>query len=192
MFEPILSIVAILVILSLARLGVLFGVFYELTSTVLLFFAMMVSLRYWYEATRWIESLMPGAGSYGALGAFWALFLVGCLPLILVFNQIGEGSIPRYPKVLDATLGSIFGLVSGTILICCIMMSLSIVAPKVWEPYNRRAFVLNLKFDEFPIRVYRHIEERWLGISKGDPGRTRLPTLEKAQADDFQKYWQPE
>ena len=188
MLEPILSVVAILVILSLARLGMLFGVFYELTSTVLLFFAMMVTLRYWYEATRWIESFMPGAGSYGALGAFWALFLIGCLPLILVFNQVAEGSLPRYPKGLDATLGSIFGFASATILICCVLMSLSVVVPKIWEPYNRKALVL--PFDELPIKVYRHIEERWLGIPKDDAGHTRLPTLEKVDADDFKKYWQ--
>ena len=48
MIPLILSLGAIVLILSLAWGGAAaFGVFYELTSTVLLFFAMMVTLRYW-------------------------------------------------------------------------------------------------------------------------------------------------
>ena len=187
MVEIILSVVAILLILSLARLGVVFGVFYELTSMLLLFLAMMVALRYWYEATQWVESWMPGMGSYGALGAYWALFLLGCLPLILVLNRVTHESTPRYPKVVDATLGFCFGLISATILVCCVATSLSVVGPKVWAPYNRD--VLVLPFDRFPIAVYERIEEGWLGIPKTDPGHTRFPTFENADADDFQKYW---
>jgi uncharacterized membrane protein required for colicin V production len=186
--EFILSIVVIVLILSLAWGGVLFGVFYELTSSLLLFFAMMVSLRYWYEATRWIESVMPGAGSYGALGTYWALFLVGCVPLILVLKRVTHQAVPRYPKIIDRILGFIFGFISATILVCCVMTSLSVVVPTIWEPYNRNA--LTLPFDRFPIGVYEEIENHWLGIPKSDPGHTRFPTFEKADADDFQKYWQ--
>jgi hypothetical protein len=186
--EVILSILAIVLILSLAWGGVLFGVFYELTSSLLLFFAMMVSLRYWYEAAHWVESVMPGAGSYGALGTYWALFLLGCVPLILVLKRVTYQSVPRYPKVIDTTLGFVFGFISATILVCCVMTSLSIVVPTIWAPYNREA--LTLPFDRFPMAVYGYVEEHGLGISKSDPGHTRFPTLEKADADDFQKYWQ--
>jgi len=87
-----------------------FGVFYELTSSVLLFFAMMVTLRYWYEATRWVESVMPGAGAYGAFGAYWVVFLAGCLPLILVLNRVTQEAVPRYPKIIDTALGLFSGL----------------------------------------------------------------------------------
>jgi uncharacterized membrane protein required for colicin V production len=186
--EFILSIVVIVLILALAWGGVLFGVFYELTSSLLLFFAMMVSLRYWYELARWIETMMPGAGSYGALGAYWALFLLGCVPLILVLKRVTYQAVPRYPKVIDTTLGFVFGFISATILVCCVMTSLSVVVPTIWEPYNRNA--LTLPFDRFPIAVYEQIEDHWLGISKTDPGHTRFPTFEKTDADNFQKYWQ--
>ena len=187
MLEVSLSIAAVLLILSSARFGIFFGVFYELTSTLLLFFAMMVTVRYWYEATLWIESVMPGAGAYGAFGAYWALFLVGCLPLILALNRITQRAIPRYPKIVDTVLGIVFGAIAATILVCCIFTSLSVVGPKVWEPYNRDA--LTVPFDRFPLTAYQRIEEGWLGIPKGNPGHTRLPTFEKADADDFQKYW---
>jgi uncharacterized membrane protein required for colicin V production len=188
MFEFILSIAAILVILSLARLGTLFGVFYELTSALLLFVAMMITLRYWYELTGWIESVLPGAGAYGAFGAYWTMFLIGCLPLILVLNRVTQQSVPRYPKIIDKTLGVVFGFIAATILICCVFTSLSVVMPKIWEPYNREALT-PIHFDELPIEAYQYIETQWLGISQTDPGHTRFPTFEKADADDFKKYW---
>ena len=187
MVEVTLSVAAIVLILTLAWGGVIFGVFYELTSSLLLFFAMMVTMRYWYEAARWIESVMPGAGAYGAFGAYWAVFLVGCLPLILVLNRVTQQAVPRYPRVVDSAMGLVFGFVSATILVCCVMTSLSVIGPKVWEPYNREA--LTLPFDQFPIVAYERIEEQWLGIPRNDPGHTRFPTFEKADADNFQKYW---
>ncbi|HXI83457.1 MAG TPA: CvpA family protein [Verrucomicrobiae bacterium] len=184
----ILSIGAMALILTLAWGGaVVFGVFYELTSAVLLFFAMMVTLRYWYEATRWVESVMPGAGAYGAFGAYWAVFLVGCLPLILVLNRLTQDAVPRYPKILDWVLGFVFGFIAATILVCCVMTSLSVVVPKIWEPYNRDA--LTVPFDRYPIAVYRYIEDA-VGVKANDPGHTRFPTFEKKDGDDFQKYWQ--
>jgi uncharacterized membrane protein required for colicin V production len=188
MVEVILSLAAIVLILILAWGGAaVFGLFYELTSSLLLFFAMMVTLRYWYEATRWVESIMPGAGAYGAFGAYWAVFLAGCLPLILVLNRVTQQAVPRYPRILDAVLGFVLGLIASTIVVCCVMTSLSVFIPKIWEPYNH--FALTLPFDQYPINVYEHIEEQWLGIPKNDPGHTRFPTFKKEDADSFQKYW---
>ena len=183
----ILSLAGIVLILTLAWGGAaVFGVFYELTSAVLLFFAMMVTLRYWYEAARWVESVMPGAGVYGAFGAYWAVFLAGCLPLILVLNHVTQEAVPRYPKVIDWVLGFVFGLIAATILVCCVMTSLSVIVPKIWEPYNHDA--LTVPFDRYPIAVYRGIEDV-VGVKTNDPGRTRFPTFEKKDADNFQDYW---
>jgi uncharacterized membrane protein required for colicin V production len=184
----ILSLGAIVLILTLAWGGAaVFGVFYELTSSVLLFFAMMVTLRYWYEATRWVESVMPGAGAYGAFGAYWAVFLAGCLPLILVLNRVTQEAVPRYPKLIDWALGFVFGFIGATILVCCVMTSLSVIVPTIWEPYNRDA--LTVPFDRYPIAIYQQIEDV-VGVKTNDPGRTRFPTFEKKDADDLQKYWQ--
>jgi uncharacterized membrane protein required for colicin V production len=183
----ILSLAAIALILALAWGGAaVFGVFYELTSTVLLFFAMMVTLRYWYEATRWVESVMPGAGAYGAFGAYWAVFLAGCLPLIFVLNRVTQDAVPRYPKIIDSVLGFIFGFIAAAILVCSVMTSLSVIAPKIWEPYNHNA--LTMPFDQYPIVVYQRIEHA-AGVETNDPGHTRFPTFEKKDADNFQEYW---
>jgi hypothetical protein len=68
------------------------------------------------------------------------------------------------------------------------MLSLSVIMPKIWEPYQRSGLIVPL--DKLPINVYRTVEEECLGIGEKDPGHTLLPTLEKADVDDFKKYWQ--
>src|SRR5437867_4015617 len=104
-----------------------------------------------------------GAGAgYAAFGAYWTLFLVGCVPLIAVMNHVTEESMPKYPKWLDAALGLVFGLLSATIVVCCVMTSLSVIAPKLYEPYNRGALVVPL--DMVPISLYRAIEGEFLHI----------------------------
>ena len=187
MVETSLTVAAILAILALAWAGTTFGVFYELTSTLLLFWAMMVTLRYWYLATGLLLAWVPAAGAYAPFLAYWALFLIGCLPLIVVMNRVTEDSIPRYPKVVDSVLGFIFGLISGIIVVCSVMTSVPVIAPKVWAPFDRHA--LWLPFDRFPIAVYQHIEQDWLGVASSDSGHSRFPTFEKADVEDTQKYW---
>ena len=188
MVEIILSVLAILIILSLARLGLLFGGFYELTSTLLLLLAMMVTLRYWYPLTRWIVSWWPGPGaSYAAFGAYWSLFLMGCVPLIVIMHYVTQDMIPRYPKAIDMVLGVVFGAASASVIVCCVMTSLSVIAPKVWEPYNRNALLV--PFDQVPIIVYQTVERHWLEIPETNPGHTRLPTFKKEDADELDKYW---
>src|SRR5229473_3043988 len=108
MVETVISAAAIFFILAWARVGVTFGAFYEAVSTVLLLLAMLITLRYWYPLTRWINTWAPDAGSYGAFGAYWAMFLVGCLPLIVVLSRISQQSVPRYPKLVDGVLGGAF------------------------------------------------------------------------------------
>ena len=188
MVEIIISVAAILIILSLGRLGMLFGVFYELASASLLFLAMMVTLRYWYPLTQWLVSWWPAAqGSYIAFGAYWILFLLGSLPLIAIMNYVTQDSIPKYPKPVDVVLGSVFGMTSAVILVCSVMTSLSVIAPKVWGPYDRNALLVPL--DQIPIVAYQKIERNWLGISETDPAHTRFPTFIKEDADDLDKYW---
>ena len=84
-------------------------------------------------------------------------------------------------------LGAVFGFVAASILVCSIFTSLSVVAPKIWEPYNREA--LTFPLDQYPIALYQGIEEHWFGVSKTNPGHTRFPTFEKADVDTFEKYW---
>jgi len=183
-----ISVLAILVILGLGRLGMHFGAFYEATSTLLLFLAMMVSLRYWYPLTRWVMFWWsPDTASYAAFGSYWALFLIGCLPLILFMSRVTQGSIPSYPKIVDMVVGMVFGTISATIFVCCVMTSLSVIAPKIWEPYDRNA--LTLPLDTVPISIYQTVERDWLHIAENDPAHTRFPTFEKADADNFDKYW---
>ena len=185
--EIIISGLALLLILALGRIGMVFGTFYELTSTLLLFLAMMVTLRYWHPLTVFVASFMPDEPAYAALGAYWALFLVGCVPLIVTMNRVTENAVPRYPRLLDALCGGLLGLVSATILVCCVMTSLSLVLPKFWPAYNREILIVPL--DRYPILAYQYIERDWLGISATDSNRTRFPNFVKEDVDDLKRGW---
>ncbi len=187
MFEPVVSVLAIGLILYLARLGILFGVFQELSSALWLFFAMILTLQYWWPVTTLVIANTPLTGAYAALVAFWSLFLVGCVPLLLLTQFAHKNPVAPYPRILDWLLGPIFGAISATILISCLMLSLSVIMPKIWEPYQRTGLLVPL--DELPIKTYQTVEEKWLGVAEKDPGHTRFPTLEKTDMDDFQKYW---
>jgi uncharacterized membrane protein required for colicin V production len=183
-----ISVLAILAILGLGRLGMFLGAFYEVTSTVSVFLAMMISLRYWYLLTRWAVSWCPpDAVGYATFGSYWVLFLLGCLPLLAFMSRVTEVSIPKYPKVVDAVLGLVFGTISATVIVCCVMTSLSVVGPKIWEEYNHEALVLPL--DKVPIEVYQAVERKWLHIGTNDCAHTRFPTFDKADVDNFDKYW---
>lgn len=188
MFELILSIIAIILVLYLGRLSVSFGLFYEMTSMLLLFFAMMVTLRCWYLATQWMEAITPLRGPYAAFVAYWCLFLIGCIPLIGAMKVITEDSRPKYPTGLDVPLAFLFGTVAAAIFVCSVMTSLSVILPKVWEPYERSAMLVPI--DEIPFKIYRFVEGNVFGVKNGDPSQTPLPTLDKTVADDFEKFWQ--
>ena len=187
MVEIVISILAFLIILGFARLGMHFGAFYELASTVFQFLAMMVTLRYWWLFTRLLPPWFNGHNGYAAFGAYWVMFLVGAIPLMVLMAFVERQSAPRYPRVIDAVVGLIFGAVSATILVCTVMTSLSVIIPKVWSDYDRQKLILPM--DCVPIAVYQAVENRWLGIAPTDPGHTRFPTFEKTDADDMYKYW---
>ena len=188
MVEITLSILAVLLILALAWIGPDLGVFYELTTTLLLFLAMMVALRYWYGLTQWLVLRMPDYPAYVAFGAYWTLFLVGCLPLIVIMNRVTESSVPRYPRFVDRVLGLALGAVSGLILVSCLMTSLSVITPKVWPPYDHDALLWPV--DRIPIAVYQKVEGDFLGIRTNDVRHTRFPTFQKSDADQLDRYWQ--
>jgi hypothetical protein len=187
MLEPALSVLAIGVILYLGRLGILFGAFQELSNALWLFFAMMVTLRYWWLVTGVLISFTPLTGAYAALVAFWALFLVACVSLLLLIWSADKGTVARYPRILDSVFGATFGALSAAILVSCLMLSLSVILPEIVDSYQRTGLIVPL--DKLPIGVYQTMEKDCFGIPEDDPGHTRLPTLEKANADDFKKYW---
>ncbi len=187
MGEPLLSIFAVLLILYMGRVGGLFGLFEEITTLLLVVFAVMMTLRYWYASTKfmWWLTLLPASSA--AFAGFWALLLIVSVPLLVLTKLITEDCRPEYPKILDRILGFVFGTTSAAILVCCLMTSLSVVMPKYWDKYDRTALVV--PWDEIPLSAFRHVEQNWLHIPETDPGHTRLPTLEKADADDLEKFW---
>src|SRR5438477_476743 len=86
---------------------------------------------------------------------------VGETPLMVLTALVERKSTPRYPRVIDAVVGLIFGAMSATILVCTVMTSLSVIMPKVWSDYDRQKLILPM--DRVPIAVYQAVEKRWLG-----------------------------
>lgn len=188
MVETILTIFAILVILYLGRVGASFGLFFEMTSTVLFFFAMLATMRYWCQATQIFNSIVPFGNAYAAFWGFLLLFILGCLPLLWVMKNVNDESRPKYPNFLDGVLGFVFGALSAGIVVCCAFTLMSVILPKAWADYDpSRSF---LRLDRVPIATLRFIESNLFGITEADSTHTRLPTLEKSDLDDFQKFWQ--
>src|SRR5262249_29394514 len=118
---------------------------------------------------------------------YWVMFLIGCIPLLVVMKLVNEDSRPKYPGFLDGLLGFVFGAVSTTLFVCAVMTSLSVIVPKVWTTYEPTALLV--PFDTAPLSAYKHMERDWFGIPENDPSHTRLPTFEKADADSQEKYW---
>src|SRR5258705_12325653 len=125
MLEIVISVVAFLIILAFTRLGMHFGAFYELAGTVFQFLAMMIALRYWWLFTRLLSPWFNGENSYAAFGAYWIMFLVGAIPLIVLMARAERQSTPRYPRVVDAVVGGVFVAVSATILASTVRPGLS-------------------------------------------------------------------
>lgn len=187
MIEGIISILALLLLLELARLGMSFGFFTETANTFLVFFSMMIALRYWHAVTGLLVTVAPVPPVHAALIGFWVLFLIACAPLMWLTKRVDEDAAPRYPRWLDAGLGAVFGAVSGAMIICVVMMSLSIVLPGIWTTYERSNLMVPL--DRAPLAAYRFVEQNLLGIPADDPRRTPLPTLDKNDAATLEKYW---
>lgn len=187
MFEVILTIVALLLILYLGRVGASFGLFFELTSTLLFFFAMMVAVRYWYMATQIFNNIVPFGHAYSAFWGFLLLFILGSIPLMAVMKSVNEDSRPKYPSALDSILGFVFGTLSATIVVCTVFTLMSVIVPKAWKEYDPNALFFRL--DRIPIAIYQYIEKDVFGIPEKDPRHTRVPTLEKEDLDNFEKYW---
>jgi uncharacterized membrane protein required for colicin V production len=187
MLETALSVLAIGLILYLGWLGIIFGVFQELSNALWLFFAMMVALRYWWLATAVLVANTPLIGANAALVAFWSVFLIACVPLLVLTHFVQKDAVAPYPHIVDSLLGPIFGVLSAAILVSCLMLSLSVIMPSIWEPYQPTGLIVPL--DKLPIGVYQTVEKKWLGIAEKDPGHTRFPTLEKADVEKFEKYW---
>jgi uncharacterized membrane protein required for colicin V production len=187
MGEPLLTILLLAAILYMGRIGAIFGLFQELTTLVAVLFAALATIRYWYLGTKLVTWLTLYPTSSTAFAAFWLLFVAVGVPLIGLTRLIAKDFRPEYPKLLDKMLGFIFGATSGAVLACCLMTSLSVLMPKVWNKYDPAALLV--RWHRIAPDLYRHIERDWFGITEDHPGHTRLPALGEGDPDDLDGYW---
>ena len=115
------------------------------------------------------------------------MFIVGSVPLIIVMKYVNEDSRPKYPNFLDTFLAFGFGAISAAIVVCSALTLASVIVPKAWDKYEPSLLLGRL--DKKPIEFYQFVEQAFFGISDKNETHTRLPTLEKDDADNFDKYW---
>ncbi len=171
MFEPLLNLLLIAGIIYLARLGTLFGLFYELVITTLILFASLLTFRYWFWLAQFLQDRGWMESPYAEFGSYWILFLVGCLPLVWLARFLTDESRPLYPKWLDTLGGAALGLAGGILLACVIVTSVTVLGPTFSRRYDRT--MLWLPYDTTAITAYRRLEERM-----GAPATTRLPDFD--------------
>jgi uncharacterized membrane protein required for colicin V production len=190
--EPFVTILICLFLIAYMRVSVEVGLFHELTNMLSLLTGLWVALRYWYPVTAYLHGKLGGSSvvvpaGNAALVAFWALMLASALPLLLVFNRLDERFIPRYPRTVDAASGLVCGVGTSLIVVCGVMMSVSVFAPKIAPSYDRDTLLV--PWDRLPITAYRRLESGWLGMTNNAPGKTRFPTFDKENVDDFDSFW---
>jgi hypothetical protein len=188
MFAPLINVLIIVGILYLARLGGLFGLFYELVTTALLLFATVLTLRYWYLLATFLQERQWMVGVYAVFGSYWILFLIGCAPLIVLARFLNEESRPLYSKTLDTVGGMVVGLAGAIILACAIFTSISVLGPALTSEYDRT--MLWEPLDTASFDAYRFLEQQVAGVSETDPQHTRLPTFATTDPQATDQYWQ--
>jgi uncharacterized membrane protein required for colicin V production len=158
MWEPLLNLLILAAIVYLARWGTIFGLFYELVTTLLVGFATLVTLRYWFWVAQFLLDRGWMTSPAAEFGSYWILFLIGCLPLVALARFLNDESRPLYPKALDALGGAVFGLIGGVLLVCVIATSVTVIGPNLSPRYDRST--LWLPFDTWALTAYRQIEQR--------------------------------
>jgi uncharacterized membrane protein required for colicin V production len=191
--EPIVTIIIGLFLIVYMRVSTEMGLFREMANLVSLLVGLWVALRYWFPATAYLNGQLGGSTFHlpagnAALVAFWAVMLAVALPLLLLFSRMDDKYLPRYPRILDAVGGLVFGVGTSLVVVCSIMITVSVFVPKVWPEYNRDTLLV--PWDRLPITAYRKVETEWLGVSGEDPARSRFPTFSKHHVDDLGEYWQ--
>jgi putative copper export protein len=174
-------------VLLFVRAGIKAGGFIALAGMLGSLFALLVAMRYWFEASRAASGLEKSSLSLLAAVIFWMIFLLAAV----IFKKLRENYTDVFefvhPSIVDHALGAIFGTVTGAVYVTALMMTISLLAPQFWPGYKPAG--LPLPVDRLPVRAYRFVEVHIAGVSKTDPGHTLLPELQDAGTKDPVKFW---
>jgi uncharacterized membrane protein required for colicin V production len=156
MVEIGISVALIAAILFIGRNGLEKGFFVQVTTTGIVFFAMLVALRYWYPFATWLGASLGTGEAQNAFGAFWILFIFVFAPCYALLRSLNERIVPVYPLVIERGGGFLAGCASGVLVTGCIIVSLSLYLPKMLPEFDNSRLLLPI--DRAPIAIYRGVE----------------------------------
>jgi len=187
MIEFLICFGAFVIILLFVRLGMKAGGFLALAGMLAAVFGLLVSLRYWFVASRFVNTYEKDSIPLIAVVVFWVVFTGASL----IFKKLRENYTDTFefvhPSLVDNALGAIFGFVTGAVFAMALMMTLTIAASQYWPAYKPGA--LPLPIDRWPLQAYRFVETRIIGVSQADAAHTLLPVLEGADAQNPASFW---
>lgn len=172
MMEKLCTLFGVLCILLVAARGSEARALKSMLSTVIFFFGMVLTTRYWEIGTE----LLTGFGLSEPIAApLWFLFIMGAYLLVFAANLepwiAGKFSkMVMYP-VLDRILGFLFGLAGGFLMMTTIFMVAMIPMVK-WGNYD--AGLVPYRLDEQPLKIYRWMNKQFTG-EQVLPGSNTFP-----------------
>ncbi len=150
-------------------LGCRYGASFEVRQLLMIFFGMLVAIRYWQPCTERLVDSLTFDPRWVAIGAFVVLFAVASVVAGVVVNakaQIFQGVQRNY---LDNLLGLVAGAFSGALLGACLIWLSTVAVPGKFQSMNYAQ-----SFLRFPRDIVRAIETE-VDMAPGSIARTRYP-----------------
>jgi len=188
MIEFLVCLVAALLAIFGAVMGLKAGAFVALGRMLVSLIALFVAMRYWFLFSRTISDFQSTSVTIIALVVFWAVYLLTSVMLSKVRDTYTEVFESVQPSVIDSLLGGIFGLVSGSVFVTAVLLSLSVASMQYLIGYDPDK--LPLPLDRAPLIAYRYVEAQVTGISEKDPAHTPLPSLKSDPNASPAIFWQ--
>ncbi len=183
--ELILFFVALVPVLWRGWLGWKMGATSEIRFLIVALFGLLVSLRYWYQATAALTDFLPVDPQYLAAGVCIVLFLAAAALAGLVVNLKGEVYQSVQTNYLDSGLGVLSGLLGGGLIAASILLAASVALPGKVEGFDVKNYPMALH--EYPATLFRELEKNVAHIEQASTARTPLPSLELTESDPGQK-----
>lgn len=157
--EYLINIVSLLGILLCAANGAKAKALRAMLRAFVCFFSMMLALRYWEIGTLLTAGFVPLLGIAAPLW-FGTIFSAVLLLALNFADRIALRAKLALLPVVDEVLGFGFGLATGFLAICSLVMVASIPLVK-WTEYNPA--LAQYRLHECPIRIYSSLHRLTTG-----------------------------
>jgi len=163
--ELIILLLALVPVVLRTWIGWRLGATFEMRHLLAALFAMLVALRYWHPASMAASSVIALDARSLAAVVFLFLFIVAWVLAALVVNLRGEVVQSVAPNPLDHVLGGASGLISGALLGGSLLLVLTVATSGALDT-------------QFPVQVFRIVEEHVAGVSPANPAHTLFPLFQ--------------